>query len=108
MKSRRVHNQEFRLVIFFEGVLFGEFEINVDMFWAEGRGVLLVGPFRIPLMGNPLWYATWQDESLNLRIRQIGESLHAWTFEPRLLLQWNKLEAKHAQSSSSKRRKLGN
>ena len=91
-------------------VLLSEFHnlllLKTDSFgsWVWGRGVFQ--PWGYQRWATHCGIPPWQDESLNLRIRQIADSLHSWTFEHRLLLQWNKLEAKAVEDPSSKRRKL--
>ena len=44
---------------------------------------------RIPLFGNPMTHAFWQDEAFNKDLKGIAGSVHGATFEKRILLQAN-------------------
>ena len=40
---------------------------------------------RVQLLGNPTSYATWEDESKNRELAEIGKAQHSASFERRLL-----------------------
>ena len=42
-------------------------------------------PFRLKAFGNPALHALWEDESENMTLKSIARSLHAATFERRIL-----------------------
>ena len=55
--------------------------------------------------GNPTMYATWEDEGLNKKVRDLAGALHSHTFERRLLSQMNAKGTSSGSKAASSKRK---